>query len=142
IYGFAENIITKSKRLKVDGYNKVIGSDDIFAIGDIAAMETEKIPKGHPQLAPVAIQHGKLLAQNLEHIHKKKLDKLKLFKYFDKGVMATIGRNRAVAETWKFKLGGWIAWLAWLFVHLLFLVGFRNKIAVVLDWIWNYFTFD
>lgn len=142
INGIPENTVTRSKRIKVDSYNKVTGTKNIFAIGDIAAMESEELPKGHPQLAPVAIQQGKTLAKNLILIAAGKGERLIPFKYFDKGIMATVGRNRAVAEALKLKLGGWMAWQAWLWAHLLFLIGFRNKIAVLLDWIWNYITYD
>lgn len=142
INGIPENSVTRSKRIKVDSYNKVLGTENIFAIGDVAAMESEQLPKGHPQLAPVAIQQGKILAKNLYKTAAGKNASLIPFKYFDKGIMATVGRNRAVAETWKLKLGGWFAWQAWLWAHLVFLIGFRNKIAVLLDWVWNYITYD
>ncbi len=124
-------------RFVVDEYNAVQGVDDIYAIGDIALMETPAYPHGHPQLAQVAIQQGQLLARNLNAKEPRKQ-----FVYRDKGSMATIGRNKAVVDMGKAHLNGWIAWLAWMFVHLLTLLGMRNKTVVLVNWIWGYFTFS
>lgn len=134
-----ENIIG-GNRIKVDEYCKVKDYENIFAIGDVASMPSEKFPKGHPMVAPVAIQQGELVAKNIIAILKGK--ELKRFEYFDKGSMATVGRNKAVMEAKGIKMGGFIAWLAWLFVHVMSLVGFRNKITVTLGWLYNYFTYD
>ena len=128
-------------RLKVDAYNRVEGLEDVFAIGDQCIMTADKdYPNGHPQLAQVAIQQGKLLAENLRRLEKKKA--LKPFHYKNLGSMATVGRNRAVAEFKKVKTQGWIAWILWLVVHLRSILGVRNRISVMLNWMYNYFTYD
>ena len=131
----------RGARLKVDAYNRVEGMEDVFAIGDQCIMTADKdYPYGHPQLAQVAIQQGKLLAENLKRIEKKK--PLKPFHYKNLGSMATVGRNRAVAEFKKVKTQGWIAWILWLVVHLRSILGVRNRISVMLNWMYNYFTYD
>lgn len=130
----------KSQRFLVDRFNRVRGYKNIFAIGDIALMKTEQFPHGHPQVAQPAIQQGKLLVKNLMSMVVGK--PLKEFTYFDKGSMATVGRNKAVADVKSFTLGGFLAWITWLAVHLYFLVGVRNRIVVFLNWIYNYFNFD
>jgi NADH dehydrogenase len=116
------------------------GYANIFALGDMACMATDKTPKGHPMLAPVAIQQAKNLAKNLYNILAGK--PLRAFVYKDPGIMATIGRNHAVAELKFIKFQGFVAWLAWLFVHLMTLIGFRNKLIVLVNWAWYYFTYD
>lgn len=128
-------------RFIVNEFNEIKGYQDIFAIGDVAAMITEKNPKGHPQLAPVAIQQGRRLAKNL--IRREKGKKMKPFSYRDKGSMATIGRNKAVVDlpTGQ-QFGGFVAWLIWMFIHLVSIIGFRNKLVVLSNWVWNYFTYD
>ena len=133
--------VVERDRILVDEFNRIRGFEDIFAVGDIAQMVTEKYPKGLPMLAPVAVQQGKLLAENLNNQIQGK--KIKPFKYTNKGYMATVGRNRAVVDMpngWSF--GGFMAWMAWMFIHLLYLIGFRNKLVVLNNWIWNYFTYD
>lgn len=138
--GLPEESIDKS-RLKVDAYSKVIGTDNIFAIGDIAFMQSEDAPNGHPMLAPVAIQQGANLAKNFRNLLKSK--ELKPFEYKDKGSMATIGRNKAVVDLpGNIRLGGLIAWIIWMFVHLISIIGFRNRLIVFSNWVWNYFTYD
>lgn len=124
-------------RYPIDGYCRVEGLDDIYAIGDIGLLPTEKYPKGLPQLAQVAIQQGKFLAKNL---NKEKWDRP--FSYTDKGSMATIGRNRAVADLHKVHLTGFTAWLAWMFIHLISLLGMRSKISVLVSWTWAYFSYN
>jgi NADH dehydrogenase len=139
--GFKEEMISeKGDRLKVDLFNKVEGTANVYAVGDIALMKTEDFPNGHPQVAQPAIQQGQNLAKNFIRLANGK--EMKPFSYFDKGSMATVGRNRAVADIGKFTLGGFLAWFAWLAVHLYFLVGVRNRIVVFLNWIYNYFNFD
>lgn len=123
-------------RLPVDGFCRVKGLEDVYAIGDIALMTLPDYPKGHPQVAPVAIQQGAFLAEVLNGRASKE------FEYHDKGSMATIGRNRAVVDMGKMHLSGRGAWLAWLFVHLASLLGMRNRTVVFIDWVWNYFTFS
>jgi NADH:ubiquinone reductase (H+-translocating) len=132
----------KASRYLVDVFNKVNGCENIFAIGDPAAMITDKLPKGHPMLAQVAIQQGKNLAKNLKACIQNKNSAWKAFSYYDKGSMATVGRNKAVVDLPNWKFSGIFAWFTWMFVHLLFLVGFRNKVTTLINWIWNYFTFD
>lgn len=135
--------IGRGGRLKVDAYNRVEGMEDVFAIGDQCIMTADKdYPNGHPQLAQVAIQQGKLLAENLKRMEKKKKKALKPFHYRNLGSMATVGRNRAVAEFKKVKTQGWIAWILWLVVHLRSILGVRNRISVMLNWMYNYFTYD
>lgn len=131
----------KNSRYQVDQYNLVKGTKNIFAVGDIALMETEDYPKGHPMLAPVAMQQGERLAKNILALMKGK--EQKPFKYLDKGSMATVGRNKAVVDLPKnLHFGGFFAWFIWMFVHLISIVGFRNKIVILSNWIWNYFTYD
>lgn len=127
-------------RYLVNAYNQVGKHQNIYAIGDVAAMLSEENPKGHPMLAQVAIQQGENLAQNLVRWRKKQSPKE--FKYNDKGSMATIGRNRAVADIGKVHLGGFAGWFLWMGVHLFSLVGFRNKLVVLLNWFFNYFSYD
>lgn len=128
-------------RFIVDRYHQIEGYDRIFALGDVAYMATEKYPEGHPQLAPVAMQQGRHLAKNIRRLLKGKPPLM--FEYVDKGAMATIGRNRAVADLPpKLHFGGKMAWLIWMFVHLIFIIGFRQKIVVFSNWLWNYFTYD
>ncbi|NOY36014.1 MAG: NAD(P)/FAD-dependent oxidoreductase [Chlorobi bacterium] len=130
----------QNNRLRTDRFNKVEGSDNIFAIGDVAFMTDDEFQQGHPMVAQVAIQQGHLLARNIINILQNK--PLMLFKYKDKGTLATIGRNRAVAEIGKIKLKGYIAWLLWSLVHIVSISGFRNKVLVGWNWMWTYFTYD
>ncbi len=139
--GFDNALIAKGNRIMVDEYNRVKGFENVFAIGDIAMQEDSRYAHGLPGLAPVAIQQGAHVAKNILRIVRG--EKPVPFKYFDKGSLATIGRLKAVGDLpGKIHLGGWFAWLAWLFVHLLYLIGFRNKVMVFSDWLWNYITFD
>ncbi|MEM6799828.1 MAG: NAD(P)/FAD-dependent oxidoreductase [Bacteroidota bacterium] len=138
--GIDTSFIGRGYRLKVNEYNEVDGLEGVYAVGDVAYMETEAYPNGHPQVAQVAIQQGEILGKNLRR--KYKGAPLKAFKYYDKGSMATIGRNKAVVDLKNMHLKGRIAWFAWMFVHLLFLIGFRNKMVVFANWVWSYFTYD
>lgn len=141
IDGFEEtSLLPKLNRYKVDRYNRVAGFQNIYAIGDIALMETEDFPKGHPQLAQPAIQQGKNLAKNFKKMLRK--EELEPFKYFDKGSMATIGRNKAVVDMGKIHFGGFLAWFIWMFVHLWFLVGFRNRVVTFFNWTYSYLNYD
>jgi NADH dehydrogenase len=121
----------------------VIGSQNIYAIGDLAYMETPNYPHGHPQVATTAIQQAKLLAGNLLKINTGKTD-LKEYEYHDKGTMATVGRNLAVVDIPKPKLhfGGWFAWMIWMSLHLMLILGVKNRFFVFLSWLYNYFTYD
>lgn len=141
IQGISENAVhDKTKRFKVNQYNQIEGYDHIFAIGDMALMTTEDFPQGHPQVAQPAIQQGKLLGKNLIKLISGK--PMEAFHYFDKGTMATIGRNRAVVDLKHLKFGGFFAWFIWMFVHLMALVGFRNRVVVFFNWTYNYINFD
>ncbi|MDL5047961.1 NAD(P)/FAD-dependent oxidoreductase [Oscillatoria amoena NRMC-F 0135] len=141
IEGLQPEVITHNGRIRVDNYNRVIGHENIFAIGDAALMEGDaSYPNGHPMMAPPAIQQGRLLARNLKQLMLKK--PMKPFRYFDKGTMATIGRNRAVVDIGKIKTQGFLAWYIWMFVHLLYIIGFKNKFFVMLSWLWGYFSYD
>lgn len=140
IEGLREEVITHGNRILVDGYNRVNGYDNIYAIGDLACIVSEDFEEGHPQVAQPAIQQAKNLAKNFKR--KKAGKDPVLFKYKDLGTMATIGRNKAVAEIGGLKLKGFFAWLIWLFVHLYALIGVRNKLVVFINWVWNYFTYD
>ena len=140
IEGLDTGLITKANRITVDRFNKVKGYSNIFAIGDIAFMIEDKYPKGHPQLVRVAIQQANLLAKNMNNIFKNK--PLKPFTYKDVGSLATIGRNKAVADLPYIKFQGFFAWLVWIFVHLMSIVGVKNRLFVFINWAWNYVTFD
>ncbi|MEZ4888539.1 MAG: NAD(P)/FAD-dependent oxidoreductase [Chitinophagales bacterium] len=140
VEGMDENVIGKGSRILVNEFSQVKGYSNIFALGDVAAMITEKNPKGHPMVAPAAIQQGQLLAKNLDNLLQNKT--MQPFKYKDKGSMATVGRNRAVVEVGKFKSQGFIAWYMWMAVHLMSLVGFRNKLVTFVNWMWSYFNYD
>jgi NADH dehydrogenase len=138
IKGLNSETINKSNRILVDAYNRVKGYENIFAIGDIACMVSADFPRGHPMVAPAAMQQGELLAKNIEALTKGK--DLSTFVYNDKGAMATVGKDKAVVEVGKVKLGGFIAWIIWMFVHLKSLVGYRNKVVATYNWIRGYFT--
>ena len=131
----------RGARIIVDEYNRVKGFDNIFSIGDQCIMPEgdPNYPGGHPQLAQVAIQQGKLLARNLKAQEKGK--SLKPFRYRNLGAMATVGRNRAVAEFSTMKMAGFWAWIMWLVVHLRSILGIRNKSIVLFNWVWNYFSY-
>src|SRR5690606_10536805 len=128
------------RRVQVSPVLSVVGVQDVFAIGDVAALINDATPKGHPQVAQVAIQQGRLLAQNLKRELEGK--PLQPFSYRDKGSMATVGRNRAVVELSHLRFGGVLAWFAWMFIHLMALVGFRNRVFTLINWVANYFTYD
>ncbi len=132
--------IVRGNRLKTNENLKVIGFNNIYAIGDVSAMITEKTPKGHPQVAQPAIQQGKYLAENFLKIINNK--PIKPFKYIDKGSLATVGKRRAVADLGKLKFTGYFAWLLWSFVHLMSISGFKNKLLVGLNWTISYFSYD
>ncbi|SKB57144.1 NAD(P)/FAD-dependent oxidoreductase [Maribacter arcticus] len=136
----AADVLAGGNRINVNEFNQVKGHPDIFAIGDIACMVTEDNPRGHPMVAQPAIQQGKLLGENLERLlaHKS----MKPFEYKDKGSMATIGRNKAVCDIKGYRFQGVFAWFVWMFVHLFFIIGFRNRTVVFINWVYNYIKFD
>ncbi len=125
-------------RFKVNRQNKIIGYQNIYAVGDVAYMETPKYPQGHPQLANVAITQAKTLAYNLLHPQKTPVD----YEYKDKGTMATIGKNRAVVDLPFIHLEGRFAWFIWMFLHLMLILSVRNKLIIFINWTWSYFTKD
>lgn len=142
--GIQPEMVARGNRIKVDRFNKVIGFENIYAIGDVASMVTPKYPNGHPQVASVAIQQAKLLAENLKRIERKSPGTQEEFEYYDKGSMATIGRNLAVVDIPKPRLHfkGFFAWMIWMSLHLFLIVGVKNRVFVFLNWIYNYLTYD
>ncbi len=141
VKGIEGEALLRNKRLAVDEFNRVKGYDNIFAIGDVAnIINDERFPKGHPMVAQPAIQQGSLLAKNFKNILINK--PLKPFKYIDLGSMATIGRNKAVVELPFMKMNGFFAWLVWMFVHLMALVGWCNRAVTLVNWMWSYFNYD
>ena len=136
----SKDYVASGNRLLVNEFNQVKGFDSIFAIGDIACMLTEEFPKGLPMMAQPAIQQGEQLGDNLLRMVESK--PMKPFKYKDKGSMATIGRNKAVVDLKHWKFQGVFAWFVWMFVHLFFLIGFRNRMVVFVNWVYNYIRFD
>jgi NADH:ubiquinone reductase (H+-translocating) len=140
IKGMNQEVISRGNRLKVNRFGLVDGYSDIYAIGDIAYMETPNYPNSHPQVANVAINQARNLARNLSRmLHNKPL---KEFTYSDKGSMATIGKNKAVVDLPFFKFSGYFAWYIWMFLHLMLILSVRNKLVIFINWAWNYFTSD
>lgn len=136
--GLPAETIGRGNRIIVDEYNRVKGLEDsVMAIGDIALMMTEDYPHGHPQMAQPAIQQARTLAKNLNDGEFQTA-----FKYKDKGSMATIGKNRAVADLPGYSFSGFFAWLTWLFIHLISILGMRNKLSVMMNWFWNYIFYS
>ena len=138
--GLPESAKGSGGRLKVDKHNMLLGEEHIYAIGDIALMSTEQYENGHPQVAQVAIQQASLLSINLQRLEKNKA--LRAFKYVDKGSLATIGRNLAVADLPFASFQGFAAWVLWLFVHLMAILGVKNRLFVFINWAWSYLTYD
>lgn len=139
--GIDKSLIARGNRIKVSNTNKVSGIHNVYVLGDLAYMETELFPSGHPQVAPVAMQQADLLAKNLR---LRSPNQWKSFVYNDKGSMATVGRNLAVVDIPKPKLhfGGFLAWLIWMGLHLMLILGVKNRLFVFLNWLYNYVTFD
>jgi NADH dehydrogenase len=141
IKGFGSEVLDERlNRFNVNSFNQLQGYDNVFAIGDIALMATKAYPQGHPQVAQPAIQQGEHLAKNLFRLLEGK--PLLPFLYRDKGTMATIGRNKAVVDLKHLRFAGFFAWFIWMFVHLMFLVGFRNRVVVFFNWSYNYINYD
>ena len=138
--GFSPGTITKGNRIQVDTVNRILGYQNVFAIGDVAAMITLETPLGHPGVAPAAMQQGQHLGKNLLKIIKGQ--PTEPFVYKDKGSLATVGRNKGVADLGKLHLHGIFAWLIWIFVHLMSLVGFTNRLIVFLSWASSYVTYN
>jgi NADH dehydrogenase len=136
ISGIEQKEQARGNRYKVDNFNKLDGFENIYVLGDLAYMTTDEYPDGHPQVAQTAIQQAKNLAYNIRNSRNR------VFKYNDKGSMATIGRNKAVVDLPSFTFTGFFAWFTWLFVHLFALIGVKNRVFVFINWVWNYFTYD
>ena len=142
--GIDENHLGRGFRFKVDQYNRIPGLEGVFAIGDQCLQTTDKAyPNGHPQVAQVAIQQAKNLAKNLKKINEGQAENsLTAFKYKNLGSMATIGRNKAVVEIGKLRSQGFFAWILWLVVHLRSILGVKNKMMVLLNWLWKYVSYN
>ncbi|WP_374950348.1 NAD(P)/FAD-dependent oxidoreductase [Mucilaginibacter sp.] len=138
--GVAKDAIERGNRIRVDNVLRMQGSQNVFAIGDVAAMITDETPKGHPGVAQVAIQMGDTMGKNI--IRLLRAEQPQPFKYNDKGSLATIGRNKAIADIGKFKTQGFFAWLIWMFVHLISLMGGRNRVIVFINWVSSYVTYN
>lgn len=146
IPGINQTIIARGNRIKVNGQCLVNSFTNVYAIGDVAYMESDlAYPNGHPQVAPAAIQQADMLVHNLKLINmKSNTDRMQTFVYNDKGAMATVGRKLAVVDMPKPKLhfGGFLAWLVWMFLHLMLILGVKNRLSVFFNWFYNYFTKD
>lgn len=132
--------VARGNRLVTDGFNLVKGTDNVYCIGDVALIQTDDDPDGHPMLASVAGQQGAQLAINLNR--KAKGLAMRPFRYTDRGTMATIGRNLAVVDLPFISFGGIMAWYTWMFVHLMLLVDFRSRLVVFVNWAWSYINYD
>ena len=142
--GIDASLIVRGNRIKVDRTNKIIGSENVYAIGDIAYMETPLYPHGHPQVANVAINQAKNLAVNLVRQVTGNKHYQDEFEYKDKGSMATVGKNKVVVDIPKPKIhfGGWLAWMVWMSLHLVLIVGVKNRLQIFVNWVYKYFTSD
>ncbi|WP_373396005.1 NAD(P)/FAD-dependent oxidoreductase [Algoriphagus halophilus] len=140
IDGLTKEHFAPNGRIYVDEMNRVVGEKDIFVLGDVALLREEKYPKGHPQVAQVAMQQAENLAKNLINLTKGR--EMEPFHYKDLGSMATVGRKLAVVDLPFIKFQGLMAWLTWLFVHLMAILGVKNKMFIFMDWAWNYLSFD
>ncbi len=143
--GIDKTLLARGNRIKVDRQCRVPGFENIYAIGDVAYMEEPAWPNGHPQVAPVAMQMADLIAANLRRVEMRSSKKhLQQFTYYDKGSMATVGRNLAVVDMPRPKLhfGGFFAWLIWMSLHLMLILGVKNRFFVFINWLYNYVTYD
>jgi NADH dehydrogenase len=140
VEGLDQESITRGNRVLVDRYCRVKGHDNIFAIGDLACMIEELYPGGHPQVAQAAIQQADRLADNLMLAQRGR--EMKPFFYADKGTLATVGRNRAVVDLRHLRFQGLLAWFFWMFIHLMALVGVKNRLMIFINWAYYYFTYD
>lgn len=138
IKGLPDSCQAAGNRIRVDRFSKVHGCTNIYALGDLACMETPKYPKGHPQLANVAINQARNLAANLKRINQNK--ELVAYEYKDLGTMATIGRNKAVVDLPFIRFKGLFAWMVWMFLHLMLILSVRNKLIIFINWAWAYFS--
>lgn len=138
--GIPDDLIVRGRRILTEPTCLIPGLEQVFAIGDVSATITEKTPNGYPGVAPTAQQQGRFVAkQILRHINREQLAH---FKYRDKGSMATVGRNKAVVDLGNIRFQGFFAWWVWMFVHLMSLIGFRNRLVTLTNWILSYVTFN
>ena len=142
--GIDPTLVARGNRIKVDRFNRILNSENVYALGDVAYMETPKYPQGHPQVANVAINQAVNLANNLRWMEMKSPKQLQEFEYHDKGSMATVGRHLAVVDIPNPKLhfGGFFAWLVWMLLHLVLILGVKNRLQVFINWMYNYITYD
>jgi NADH dehydrogenase len=140
INGLERNAYINNNRIKVDRYNLVEGYTNIYAIGDLAYMETPRYPKGHPQVANVAINQARNLARNLKLARNNK--PVREYEYRNLGTMATVGKNKAVVDLPFLRFKGYFAWLIWMFLHLMLILSVRNKLIIFINWAWSYITLD
>ncbi len=143
--GISKDLVARGNRIKVNRYCQVNGFENVYAIGDVAYMEEPTWPNGHPQVAPVAMQMADMIAKNLRRVEMKSGTlQFEEFVYNDKGSMATVGRNLAVVDMPKPKLhfGGFFAWMIWMGLHLMLILGVKNRFFVFCNWLYNYFTYD
>jgi NADH dehydrogenase len=138
--GIDKKKVVVGNRILVDEFNKIEGNESEYAIGDVALIRSERYPRGNAMLASVAEQQGHQLARNFNRMASGQ--KMRPFEYKDKGTMATVGRNRAVVDLPFMKLGGILGWFVWMFVHLMLLVDFRNRLVVFINWAWSYINYD
>ena len=141
IKGLKEEDVVRNRYI-VDRYNRLKSYDNIYALGDIAYMETPKYEKGHPQVANVAINQAKNLGKNILRSLKSENAQLSEYEYNDLGMMATIGKHKAVVELPFFKFKGPFAWYVWMFLHLMLILSVRNKLVIFFNWAWSYMTHD
>ncbi len=140
VKGIDDNVWVSGRRIEVDRYNRVKGYGNIFAIGDIALMKEDKYPNGHPQVAQAAIQQARCLARNLLNLQNNR--PMKPFSYRDLGTLATVGRNKAVVDLKLLHMQGLLAWFFWMFIHLMAIVGVKNRLLIFINWAYHYFTYD
>jgi NADH dehydrogenase len=138
--GIPTESYTRGNRILVNRFNEIQNLPDVYAIGDLCYMTTPKYPNSHPQVASVAIEQAKVLAQNFKRLTKKQL--MKEYEYHDKGSMATIGKRKAVVDLPSFSFQGRFAWLTWMFVHLMLILSVQNKVAIFITWMFSYFNND
>jgi NADH dehydrogenase len=138
--GIHKDLVVSGNRILVDGQNQVMGMENIYAIGDVSCIKSQIYPNGNAMLASVAEQQGNQLARNFNRLAKGK--KMKDFVFIDRGTMATIGRNNAVVDLPRLKINGTLGWFIWMFVHLMLLVDFRNRMVVFMNWAWSYINYD
>lgn len=140
VAGISPELVNPGCRIQIDGLFRIQGMQDVFALGDVATCQTEKDPRGLPMMAAVAMDQAQYLGDHFSRIVRG--EQVEEYEYRSKGVMATIGRNRAVVDLPHWKFHGPFAWFVWMFIHILSLIGFRNKLVTLVDWLFNYVNYD